>query len=1209
MKQKNIIQRVILSLLLVASTMGARAEWTDFFNSKDYGRNYDVSGKTLSANTNEKHCNIVFEKCKTSGAGNIFELEKGTGLTINASYGYSIREVVLEDTEGGDDWDEGGLNRIGSYSDNSYSMKFVKESGSQPDDNNIVFRNYNAPARSFRIVGHNMGNKGQLKMRRITVILVNDGVKYFQNTQHYRYALGTPFAPTILGYNPATPGYNSSNANVATYNNGLLTPLRNGTTTITATYSTTANCSGSVATAQVTVMRNPVTMTWNQDALPDGALIRTMGKDKQFSIAKFGAKVTIADGKWNFEPYYGNSFTSSNTAALTTYYDGTDGGRLYFGGTAGTATITLQQDENDFYTAATLTRTFIVMRSDEQGTILIRDLNEYKLFASLINDKGLTDLNARLEDNIDLGADITMIGTNTHPYIGTFDGQGHTLTIGWNASRTDNIAPIQYVKNATIKNLYTKGKITTDGRKVSGLIGSVVGTTTISGCISEVDIISNYRDGSCGAAGLVAENAYKRGNLTITDCMVKGKIESTTEAGRRGMSGFVYSQDATCTLNNCLYLGKGNGELWAKTFAHSATLNNCYYLNTCGEAQGESITTKQLTSGEVSNKLQNGRNEIVWGQTIGTDAQPLLTSDAVKRVYKVSFKQGEKEIATRYANSGKTVTLPTVQGIMGEVYDSHHYYTLAFSGNFSASTTVSADITVPVTFIEKEYYEIVSKDDWKEFCDLQKNMSHGLNGKLMTDINLGTVSGSEVLNMTLGLDKEHAYSGTLDGNGHQITLDWTGNDADALIFSAINATIRNLRVKGKLTSQDKMAGIMVYAYGTINISNCSTDIDFTSHSANSGNVGGMIYFIQPNANVTISDCVVSSSFTGTTDANRKGYGGIARDNYGTCTLNNCLYIGTNNVTIWSYTFAPSAILNNCYYLNTCGDTQGMQVTEKQLKNGHVVKLLQANRTDQCYWAQKLGEMPSIFDVSRVSNENYVYWNKDQQQWYCNDLTIKDYTAIGLDFNAKQALHESYVHGGKLQTIWLPYDWSGDSNIKVYTLSSVNKSKGVAYFAEHTGTCKANHPYIVYYDADYFYSMLLPMQKNTTVKAEPDTPCSFEQNGWQFTASNGGLTNAEAAGLGAYILQSDGKWHKVTTANTAATIPAYRGYIKPLTPQAAKVLSIVFGDDTTTSIRTIKTTDADGTVRYYDLNGRYIGNTLDGQPRGIYIKNGKKITKK
>ena len=47
----------------------------------------------------------------------------------------------------------------------------------------------------------------------------------------------------------------------------------------------------------------------------------------------------------------------------------------------------------------------------------------------------------------------------------------------------------------------------------------------------------------------------------------------------------------------------------------------------------------------------------------------------------------------------------------------------------------------------------------------------------------------------------------------------------------------------------------------------------------------------------------------------------------------------------------------------------------------------------------------------------------------------------------------------------------------------------------------------------------------------------------------------------------------------------------------------------TGINHIKTTDRDGTVRYYDLQGRYIGTSLNSLPAGVYIGGGKKIMKK
>ena len=47
----------------------------------------------------------------------------------------------------------------------------------------------------------------------------------------------------------------------------------------------------------------------------------------------------------------------------------------------------------------------------------------------------------------------------------------------------------------------------------------------------------------------------------------------------------------------------------------------------------------------------------------------------------------------------------------------------------------------------------------------------------------------------------------------------------------------------------------------------------------------------------------------------------------------------------------------------------------------------------------------------------------------------------------------------------------------------------------------------------------------------------------------------------------------------------------------------------TGINHIKTTDRNGAMRYYDLQGRYIGTSLNSLPAGVYIGGGKKIMKK
>ena len=109
----------------------------------------------------------------------------------------------------------------------------------------------------------------------------------------------------------------------------------------------------------------------------------------------------------------------------------------------------------------------------------------------------------------------------------------------------------------------------------------------------------------------------------------------------------------------------------------------------------------------------------------------------------------------------------------------------------------------------------------------------------------------------------------------------------------------------------------------------------------------------------------------------------------------------------------------------------------------------------------------------------------------------------------------------------------------------------------------------------------------------------------------GMDNAAAAATNAYILQDDGKFHKVTTTNTAATIPAYHAYIVRGNGSGAKQLSVIL-DGETTGIDDL-TNDATGIKHgaVYDLQGRRVVDRLDDNarsqlPAGVYIVGGKKV---
>ena len=253
----------------------------------------------------------------------------------------------------------------------------------------------------------------------------------------------------------------------------------------------------------------------------------------------------------------------------------------------------------------------------ENGYFAVSSKADWKELCDLVNG-GETGLNAKLTKDVDLGTDIGMLGTGHQQYSGTFDGQDHTLSFNWDADRGSYIAPFRNVNNATIQNLRTKGRIMTGGDYLSGLVMEANGTTTISRCVTDVDITGGHHSIPPYIAGMVT-NVENGASVIITDCLVKGSITDASWFAGKRISGFVGGYKGTRTITNCLYLGTSKyGEYYTFTFDNNATLNNCYYLNACGKPQGTKVTAEQLKNGEVARLLQAGRSDQFWPQLLGS---------------------------------------------------------------------------------------------------------------------------------------------------------------------------------------------------------------------------------------------------------------------------------------------------------------------------------------------------------------------------------------------------------------------------------------------------------------------------------------------------------------------------------------------------------------------------------------------------------------
>ena len=155
-----------------------------------------------------------------------------------------------------------------------------------------------------------------------------------------------------------------------------------------------------------------------------------------------------------------------------------------------------------------------------------------------------------LEENISVS---TMVGTSSTPFKGTFDGQGHKITVNISSSE-QGAAPFRYISGATIENLEVSGTVTSTAHHASGLVGFCAGTVNIRNCLVHTNVSnSNGYNGDSGnnyMGGLIGHN--QTATTTIEGCVYDGKL---TSAGFKGvMFGFA-ENNANITVRNSYACG------------------------------------------------------------------------------------------------------------------------------------------------------------------------------------------------------------------------------------------------------------------------------------------------------------------------------------------------------------------------------------------------------------------------------------------------------------------------------------------------------------------------------------------------------------------------------------------------------------------------------------------------------------------------------
>ena len=245
-------------------------------------------------------------------------------------------------------------------------------------------------------------------------------------------------------------------------------------------------------------------------------------------------------------------------------------------------------------------------------------------WAAYVN-AGHPDANATLTTDANLSAaKYVPAGTPENKYVGTFDGQGHTVTFALNNPETNYQGLFGVATDgATIKNVVVKGSVT--GKNyVGGIVGGSNGSAdgkklSIINCGNEATITSTEANG----AGIIGVNMSGQAHFYILNCYNAGNVTSLRESG--AITGWTGGDKST--IENTYNIGvitNGDGDGFVRG---GGKLVNTYTL---------SASDTQVTSGELCYKLG-----AAFSQLIGTDAYPAFGSTPVSYV-------GDAGYATMY---------------------------------------------------------------------------------------------------------------------------------------------------------------------------------------------------------------------------------------------------------------------------------------------------------------------------------------------------------------------------------------------------------------------------------------------------------------------------------------------------------------------------------------------------------------------------------
>ena len=566
-------------------------------------------------------------------------------------------------------------------------------------------------------------------------------------------------------------------------------------------------------------------------------------------------------------------------------------------------------------------------------------------FAAFVNS-GKTSANAQLTADIDWSASSIVMGTggnfdlqfmdnrtSEHDYQGTFDGQGHTLTVNIDHQSGGTGLFAHIGENGKVCNIVIDGTI-------SGTTG--VGTFawenwgTLENCVS----LATIRTSAAGFAACGGMTCASHGSAVYKNCIFAGSIEGENANEIAGFNW--YAGNAQPIYENCASVPTSvnvSGYFAWSQQDGNGVYRNCYFTDVAGTDRCGSavlIENSLLASGELCFKLNGDQSTIFWTQTLGEDEIPYPFTNH-KQVFSTAALNcaGQPIGESLYTNTPNSTDIPP------------HTYNGGFMCEVCGHTIED--------YMEEQdgHYYLSTADQLGWFAYMVNKGKTSMNAILTKDIDFSE------FNVMIGTGG-HDYQGTFDGAGHRLTVNIDHQSDGTALFSRIgsNGKVCNLIVDGTICGTTGLGTFAWESLGTLE--NCVSFVTLKStlRDFNNTYTGGLACASRGDA--VFRNCVFAGSFEA---EEAQAFAGLVYfDNGGHHTLENCIFTpqNVNIVDANNYTFDQStgrSIIKNCVTTYDLGTIYGDSrlVDQERMRSGEICYAMNKGEVENPEWTQTLNE--------------------------------------------------------------------------------------------------------------------------------------------------------------------------------------------------------------------------------------------------------------